>query len=361
MLSRLYEWYRIVNPQPSSDTVDRRTLAAKNLIKLMDEAENFDLVLGCAEAVVGGFDSGFAQGSPTVQAVVSSIKTHDSAFPQDLTENAVELRAIAAVAIGELLLRNEDEADKAPAEEARLVSAIVQSGLHLRPAPKARFVKQLLDELLNASRTVLTHAAEQSRLRVATIDQLVKTLQDKPENVATSIQELTRQAAIDREELNILWWMFAACSSTTGVAFLEMAPGAAALACGAELGGLCLLPPARSHEAMVRRAFVAGRSKPLAERTLDKIVAEWDVSLLRLLATDEAAITAQTYPMLFPLSWLSDRLLSSHSATGWAPEFEKKTGLSASASYSHIAIAEQAMIERATQREYHNMGVTVRG
>lgn len=362
MLSRVYEWYRIVSPQPSSDTVDKRTTSATDLVNAMDEADDLDLVLGCAQGVVAGFDSGFSQTSPAVQAIVGAIKGRDSAFPQDLTENAIELRSLAAIAIGELLVRNKDDA---PDPSAKLVAAVLQSGLHLRPASKSRFVKQLLDELLGASQVRSAHAAQRSRQRSATIGQLVQNLPDAPTDpvagmkamtaaLKTTAKELTRQAAIDREELDILWWIFSGSSATTGAAFSEMPIGAAALACGAELGGMCLLPPSANLDAMVRKTLSSGRTKSPPDRTLEKIAGEWDIPLQQLLVSGDSAATAQNYPVLFPLTWLSDRLLSSQGAPGWAAEFEKKTGLSALASYSHTTIAEQALRERIALREHQS-------
>src|SRR6266446_2070529 len=144
MLSRTFEWYRIVNPRPSSQTIDNRKAAAQDIVKAIDEAEDWHLLLGCAAGVVAGFEKRFAQDSPVVQCLVGAIREHESAFPQDLSENALALRACAAIALGEIVVRH---GDQAPPDDAVQIASVLRSGLGVRPAQKGKYLRQLLDEL----------------------------------------------------------------------------------------------------------------------------------------------------------------------------------------------------------------------
>ncbi len=344
MLSRTFEWYRIVNPRPSSQTIDNRNAAAQDIVKAIDEAEDWHLLLGCAAGVVAGFEKRFAQDSPVVQCLVGAIREHESAFPQDLSENALALRACAAIAIGEILVRSGDEA---PGPDALVISSVLRSGLGPRPSPKARHLRQVLEELDAAATKVLSSGGLLRRQLVVQPPEAAD-----PSALNKAIKKIVQQSAIDREELNVLWWMFAGTSTTNGQPIAAMKTGEAVLCCGAELGSQCLLPPTSSLEAMVRRAYEAGRNlQGMKDRDIEALAADWKGESPHVLVPDEDAQNyARKYPSLFPLSWLCDRLLTSKGATGWTTEFERMTHIPANHSRSPANWAIQVFRERVAHR-----------
>ena len=95
MLDRAFEWYRIVNALPTSQTIDNRKAAIVDLISSIDDADDQSIALDCACGVVAGFDQTLGHDAQTVQTLVSKLRAHESAFPQELSENALELRACA--------------------------------------------------------------------------------------------------------------------------------------------------------------------------------------------------------------------------------------------------------------------------
>ncbi len=360
MLSKAFEWYRIVNVRPTSQTIDNRIAAAREVIKAIDEEESRNLALGCVAGVVAGFEAKFPQDSPVVQSLVGAVRAHESAFPQDLSENALELRWCAAVALGEIMVRNGDQATDTT---ALLVASVLRSGLGARPSPRGKYLKQLLVELDSAAAKALAFAALSRRRRPVTLGQGFGQLQEPTEPLAAwkslvpalkaAMKEIAEQSAIDREELNVLWWMFSGASNT-GRPIANMPSGAAALCCGAELGGQCLIPPTSGLEAMVRRAYETGRSpKEMTDRSIEELAVDWDPEPLDVLVPDEdARRLAQTYPSLFPLSWLCDRLLASKGATGWADEFERMTDIPRNHARPPADWAIQAFRERVACRVY---------
>ena len=144
MLSRTFEWYRVVNLQPTSEIIDNRKAAALDIVTAIDDAEDWGLALQCASGAVAGFEAGFTQDSHVVESLVGAIRTHDSSFPEDLTENALELRVCAALALGEILARNghEETTDRV------VISSVLQSGFGVRPTPAGKYLKHLVSELL---------------------------------------------------------------------------------------------------------------------------------------------------------------------------------------------------------------------
>lgn len=363
MLSRAFEWYRIVNVKPSSEMIDRRAAAARDILKAIDSADDWDLALACAAGVVAGFQGNFTQESPAVQSLVGAIRTHESAFPQDLSENALELRACASVVLGEVLVR---KGDQAPPPDAVLVASVLRSGLGPRPSPKGKYLKQMLDELDATAAKVLASGGIARRRRPVTAAQRFEKLAEPPDlatawkslmpALKAASKDLAQQSEIDREEVNVLWWMFAGVSSTTGQSIAEMPSGAAALCCGAELADQCLVPPASSLEAMVGRAFETGRPpRELVARGIEEFVADWGDKLPSLLVPDEATREfAQKYPLLVPVSWLGARLLASKGATQWKTEFERMSDVPTKHALNATRWAIQAFRERVAYRVYES-------
>lgn len=358
MLSRTFEWHRIVDPKPSSETIDNRTAAARDLVKLLSDSSGRGLILDAVSGVVSGFESGFLQDAPIVQAIVGSIRAHDSAFPQNLSENALELRAMAATALGELMVAKGGEPDQV----AIAIASLLRCGQFLRPALSAKYLKEMIDELGSASAKVLQTAGEARRERLGGENQFRSKPEAEPTDLATAlttlqslrktVKGLVQQSTIDREELNVLWWMFAGSSRTSRTLLENLPPGAAAITCGAELGTMCLVPHSASIEAMACRAFLANRGT-IPDHTIEAIASEWTPAVQSaLVPDDEAKKSALAHPTLFPLSWLAARLLASEGMSGCAAEFEQKTKLSASTVYPYTSIALQALIERSAQRCY---------
>ena len=353
MLRRTFEWYRVVNPRPPSEVIDNRKAAAHDIMTAIAHADDWDLALDCASGAVVGFEAGFTQDADVVKSLVGAIRAHDSSFPEDLTENALELRVCAALALGEML--------EAKASAAVVIGSLLRSGLGVRPAPAGRFLKQMVGELTSASAKALSDAAELRRQRLVGIGRDLRELAEPSDYetawnglvpaIRAALDEVGKQSAMDREEINILWWMFAG-TSTMGQQFAEMPVGAAALCCGAELGSLCILPPTSSHEAMVRRAYETGRKQDdVTKGTIETVAAHWTAPIQSALVPDQDDRDfAMNHPALFPLSWLCSRLLASDGSKGWAAEFKGSTKIPASCTRSSVDWAIQAFRERTALR-----------
>ena len=359
MLSRTFEWYRVVNAKATSETIEARKAAASDIMSAIDAAEDWSIALDCAAGLVAGFEATYTENSSIVSTLVNAIRNHDSAFPADLSENALELRVIAALALGELLVRS---GDQPPSRDSVLLSAVLQSGLGIRPASDEKYLRQMIDELSRSAESVRSSGARSRRRRRLTLHQalveLAKPSAGEPSLKAlagalrTGLENMAEQSAKDREEIDVLWWMFTGTSATTGQQFAKMPSGAAALCCGSEMGDRCLVPPDPSAEGMIRRAYEVGRkASDLGNRTVEAVAADWKDSLPTVLVpTQQDRDVAKACPALFPLSWLCNRLIESDGATGWLHEFEAKTGISKTHSRSPVEWSIQVFRERIALR-----------
>ena len=163
MLSQTFEFLRIVDVQPSDEKVRKRKQSATDLLAHFDANDSQDIMLALLQGIVAAFDgSPFSQDSPAVVLLLKTIKDHDAAVPNDLKENAVELRAVAAIVIGELLTRKSESAYD---DEAVVLALALRSALSLRPASKQKHIKWALDKLLSAADDLLRLAGSERRKR----------------------------------------------------------------------------------------------------------------------------------------------------------------------------------------------------
>jgi hypothetical protein len=350
----------MVDAKPTAETIDRRTAAIQDLTKALIEPQSWDVVLGSVVGVVEGFEANRANTSPAVELIYQSLHAKDSTVPKDLSDNALELRAAAATSIGEILVRNPQSP---PSMVALVVASSLLSGLALRTPVKERYVKAVLDELTQAARETLHRAQLLKRRRTAPGKALSAIDEKNIPDVATALpnlikaakelaKEFSDQASLDREELNVLWWVFAESSSTFGARVEDLPPGKAAFAVGAELANLCLLPPPDSAAALLKRAARLIK-KGDTKRPLEKAIEETDKASWALLSTEEdEELLGDSYPVLAPLTWLSAKLQGSSVAAGWGAEFSAKTGVESVIPLNPLALAEQVFLERVVQRLY---------
>ena len=316
MLSKTFEFLRIADVQPSDEKVRKRTQSATDLLNQILSEESRDVVLALVQGVVAGFDKPpFTQDSPVIELLIKAVKDQDAAFPNDLKENATELRAVAAIVIGELLIASiKDGGD----DDANLAAGAIKSALSLRPQSSQKHIKWALNELLVAGDQLLNTVALQRRRRGNAALQAAKKMKETTPanatdlwtvvvpNLNAALQEVASQAAIDREELETLWWLFTGYSEVSQKPLSELSPSAAAFCSGIELARRALLPPSVNALAMVKRATETDRkASALAEISLQESVKDWSEVMFKALAPADGSSeeTILHYPALLPIAW----------------------------------------------------------
>lgn len=315
MLNKTLEFLRIADPQPSDEKVRKRRETAQALVTEIQQ--NRETLLHFLQGIVAGFDSApLAQETPAIVFLIKSIKDLDETLPLDLKENALELRATAAIAVGELLVERQDGAATG---NAVLAALSIRSALSIRPQSTEKHTRWMLETLLEASDEALMGAAEDRRKTSAKALEELDSIRVPATDpwatlgpaVKSAVGEVKAQAAIDREELETLWWMFAAYSEVEQKTLAGLSPAAAAFCSGIELAKRALLPPTLSAVGMIRRAIATERkASALGPIALQDAAKEWSRSMSSALAPTDGSrdqLIAQ-YPALLPLSWASRRL-----------------------------------------------------
>lgn len=368
MLNKVYEWLTVVYPQkPTSEIVTARTATVKSVLAALFESEDIDLLANYSVAAVCGLRDRFPSDSKVVTILVETIRAHQSAFPADLAENALELQIVSAIVLGELL-------SPAAREEHRhlsdLAAAMLLSLIECREPESSGHLAAVIQELVGLARTGLEESAQLARKRVELdLSELeeVEVSSDVPAfwtnllpELVKAFNSLTEEAAKDREELELLWWMFNGFSNKLQLPVSSLPIDTAAIACGVEMASRVLLPVSGATAAMVEDAAVRGR-KPsqLTEKSIDNCIGKWKKQTYDCLKPEEDAQRqfASSHPALFPLTWTAMRLDDSQGAAQVDGEIAKKTGLDPQHLVSKAHLARQAFREHTCLRMVGNYPV----
>ena len=360
MLNKTLEFLRIADPQPTDEKVRKRTESAQELLTAF--AGGSDILLEVLQGVVAGFDSmPLTQESQSVGLLIKAIKDRDATLPLDLKENALELRAVASIVVGEIITH---QPKGIPTDQAVVAALSLRSALSLRPAASEKYIKWALDTLLSASDETLQVAAGLRRKRgTPTLHRLATIKESAPAtdlwtvvvpSIRSAMQEVTDQAAIDREEIETLWWMFSAYSELEKKALASLAPAAAAFVSGIELARRALLPPAPSSFAMVGRAVETGRkSSALSSISLQDAAKDWSPAMLDALSPTNGRRhnVISRHPALLPLSWACHRVREcKESEQKLGKELTLATGVPSGHSQSPMDWGAQVFREQVLQR-----------
>lgn len=322
MLNRLSDYYRIVNPQPSDALITQRKAA---ITAFEQELSTREIQYACAEIAAFGIGA-----TPTTlqltaaEKIIASIQGEQPSFSSDIGANALDLRVFAAIALGDYISNHDGE----------IAAALVICALGTRPLPPERYLSELLSSLYNAARQTFQKLGIAQRRRGelefpavqgAEIPALVKSL-----NTAVQVfrQAVDHSSRIDREELDVLWWIFGGHSRSLGTPFQSLETPQRILISSSELADLVLLPP---DQGFIQ--FLDAILKDAPPLTLRQLIEPCPSAVLdSIVRHNTEKTTFLNHPALLPVTWLSSRRLESGMVAGWESEFEQKT---------HIAVTDE--------------------
>jgi hypothetical protein len=171
------------------------------------------------------------------------------------------------------------------------------------------------------------------------------------------ISALEMERRSDREELEVMWWLYNGYSDRLAKHLKPTTSFLAAIAVGCEIADRVSPPAMVGLNELVAQAAVRDRTAAqIKAKRIDKIVAEiGDVGHKLLLPSAEHVRTfARGAGPLLPLTWLSIRLEESQAASGWQAELQSKTGWAADRELGPSELSAQVFAERQAQRVYQS-------
>lgn len=361
MFSNAFEWERLIHPTPTEEMISRRKAIVGSVLKNFDSDQDVVDVFRLTSAALTGLSPGISADVEYGQTLTVVTKEHHLAFPSLLSENTLDLQLTACLAVGELLTRKHSKGtwkDSQTAIAALCLSSAglirVDGGLHLRTVHET---------LLSVSRDLLARTAKVARSRpeidLGELAELSPTgdvagfwIELKP-ILEAALENITRASAIDREELEVLWWLYNNESSTFAKQLSEMGAYEVAFSASIELVDRALCPAPESLSGLAQGLVARAADKPSgAGKTLKSIIGSWPIEIVGAIVPkdDDSTSLIMNRPKSLPLTWIATKVANAGVTTGWEAEFKSRTGFSASLKITPEALTNQVFAERTAQR-----------
>ena len=114
--------------------------------------------------------------------------------------------------------------------------------------------------------------------------------------VTPTINALQMNAALDREEIDILWWVLGGVSEIFGRPLQSLSPEVRAVTAGVEIGALMRALPTQSHRNLALRGL-----EETAPLSLSKLLASIGEDCVKIAASFEDETLINKAPLVFPL------------------------------------------------------------
>lgn len=355
------DWYGVVSLDPQQVPLDRRWKGIKTFVAGTDMSSALDVVrllFGKAKRPTG-FDDGFR----------AAFKKHDKAF---LTRgNDLEMELLAGATVAHLL-----DAGDGKLADAVALAVVCADFQGLREKPKLAEVVDLAYEYLHkrsdslrAQLAAPTVEAPKLNLTISTasleetayttpaavmtaITPVLKEVSSIPNRVIKVVNDvfgtLTRQMQLQREESDMLWWLFAGQSRDLRTRMSDIGHPAASIIAGKELADLTLtLPGPVAAEALL--------DKMLQTTTTAVDRNHYDTSVREAVAADKtrewygrltSSDESDTLDDFCTVHFALRRAADAGAGGEWVPAFEKRAGVRADAPLSPVSLAMQVYRER---------------
>ena len=326
---------RIFEPEPNDDFVTKRSAAIKDLRTGFLKKRNISELMAIGSGVCEVFrDSPSVPDALTTQ-VIAAIKKQSASFVQDGRDLEICVCAAAAVVqtveIGTKVRNGWSVSD--------VLAVALWSAVSFLPSCNAPKLEEFRVLAVDAARNRILNTGLQTRARLD-----VPAMgafggeETAPEAfasaVAPTIDALRFNAALDREEIDILWWVLGGVSGIFDRPLQSLSPEARAVTTGVEIGALMRALPTQAHRNLALRGLEETDPRPLP-----KLLAALNEDRLKIAASFKDESLIDNAPLVFPL------LSAIRSGEG--------TGLGADFPRSLSEWGARALLERAVLRIQH--------
>ena len=287
------KYIRIFKLEPSDDFVIKRESAIKTLRTQFSRNKPISKLMAIGSGVCEGFRESPAMPNTLSIQVENAIKKHSPSFERDARD--LEMSVCAAMAVVQLINSSSNRKTRDV-----LAVALWSAASFLPPCnmPKLEEFRVLAVE---SARNHVLNTGLETRARhdvpaLGSFGGKKTTCEEFEQAIAPTVNALQINAALDREEIDLLWWVLGGVSEIFGQPLLSLSPEVLAVTAGVEIGALMRTLPTQSH-------------RNLALRGLDKANSVSLPSLLEVLGEDRLVIAdsfkdeslIDEAPLVFPL------------------------------------------------------------
>lgn len=226
---------RIFEADPDDDFVVKRAAALDAIVTKLKKTRTFGGLMTLAQTVTDSiYDPELLDGEISSD-IEQAVKAESPAF---LAEDK-ELQIAVMAAVGVLEIISEAEPTSGPASKADYLALAIWSGLSLNKPLSETKIEHLRQELLSKSSDLFLSSAEKSRQRLSA--------------TRTTIKLLSANAALDREELDILWWVLGDWSNLAKTRLSKLSECSASIISAFEVASRLRRIPAEAHRQLSMR------------------------------------------------------------------------------------------------------------
>lgn len=303
---------RITSIEVTDDIVDTRNSAIADLVEAWGKLKRPEEIIVKAAQIAQALGGDGTPGSELGQEVETSIQKYASAFLA--SERPLEIGICAGVAISKLL---EVKPDTTGWRVHDVFAMALWLALEFQPSLSEAKRETLRTQVLNLARSSAIATGDSARLRLDVPDfpDITITLNaDKitstfKKATTTTINALRRNAALDREELDFLWWVQSNRSRLLNRPLTHIDEPLRLIVMGVEAAELLRRLPAEVHREIVLRTVNEDPSLDI-KGILTAVSGDLN-SITDAIPDDPVAWAPAVFPLLHALTTGSDELKGS--------------------------------------------------
>lgn len=299
---------RIFNTEPSDDLVDKRTAAIATLTTALGKKARLPETLQLANSVAAGVIDPSRLSAILATEVEAAIKERSTAFDRD--GNELEVLICLLLAMCQRLENHEADATSQSSNESR--AAAVWSALSFQPSRSEPKLEALRGELMAKAQALILASGENGRKRLEVPDfsviedeedeeseegDIAQFKEDFMAGTEATIVALRTNADLDREELDLLWWVLGDWSDLLDKRLSTLPAPIAAVTCGIEIGRALRKLPAAAHKHLALRNI----ADDAASLNLSELIEAIGTQKEKLLPAFANRQWLSEFPDVFPL------------------------------------------------------------
>ena len=250
------KYVRIFDPNPDDDFVAKREAVITDLGAKIGEKTNVSDLMEIGSGVCEAFHEVPAIPDALQDLIESVIKVHSVSFVRE--GHGLEMGVCGALALTQIVASG--AAAKEGWSNTDVLGITLWTALSFLPACDAAKLEDLRQEAIEASRERIKNAGLKTRARqpVPALGSFGDETVSKSafsKAVSPTIRALRLNGAMDREEIDLLWWVLCGSSEIFNRRLESLPPATRAITSGMEIGKLLRALPTQSHRNLALRGL----------------------------------------------------------------------------------------------------------
>jgi hypothetical protein len=261
---------RIFEKTPDDDFVQKRTKVIDALATKFLSSNDVGILLQLAADLTRGVAKGGAMPEARLTEIEAAIQAQSTSFVKE----GQELQLVTCALLAALQCLNNAKPSDGMWTKRDVIAVGLWSGLGFQIPRSDERLEALRVEVLHAARNLVLATASKARVR-RHVPGVVLELQEAYDQTKTgnSIQNSSRatidalraNAALDREEIDLLWWLLSGWSKYADIQLSQLSPITAVVLAGLEAGTYVRRLPGEPHKQLLFRLITKDESFTLQQ------------------------------------------------------------------------------------------------